>query len=511
MPAPQVPDRLFINGEWVAPAAGASRPSVDPFTSQPWATLPEADEADVRRAVKAAGDAFDGDWGRISGRDRRKLLLRIAEAISDRAEELALTESYDNGKLLREMRGQLDGLPDWYEFYAGLADKVRGATVPLSKSDFFGYTLKEPAGVCAAITAWNSPLLLLTWKLAPALAAGCTMVVKPSEHASASTLAFGRVLEEAGVPAGVVNIVTGGPQTGRALVGDPRVAKVSFTGSVDVGAQVGQAAIGDLKRVTLELGGKSPNIVFDDAPLDDAVNGAVAGIFAATGQTCAAGSRVLVHKDIHDEFTAALVERAAGIRLGDPLAEDTQMGPVAFQAQLEKVQHYIAIASDEGAELLSGGHRPNDAGLENGLFIEPTVLGHVDNRMRIARGGGLRACCRRDPLQRRGRRNSAGQRLVLWSRRRCLDRQRRPRAPHGEGVAGGHGVGQRLSNSQLRDALRRFRCEWHRSGERYRGDRGLLGGQSRLDQYRRCRCDTRPVSPGLVRGGRNHHAYQLDS
>jgi acyl-CoA reductase-like NAD-dependent aldehyde dehydrogenase len=385
MPAPQVPERLFINGEWVAPVEGASRPSVDPFTSQPWATLPEADEADVRRAVKAACDAFDGDWGRTSGRDRRKLLLRIAEAISARAEELALTESYDNGKLLREMRGQLDGLPDWYEFYAGLADKVRGATVPLSKSDFFGYTLKEPAGVCAAITAWNSPLLLLTWKLAPALAAGCTMVVKPSEHASASTLAFGQVLEEAGVPAGVVNIVTGGPQTGRALVGDPRVAKVSFTGSVDVGAQVGQAAIGDLKRVTLELGGKSPNIVFDDAPLDDAVNGAVAGIFAATGQTCAAGSRVLVHKDIHDEFTAALVERAAGIRLGDPLAEDTQMGPVAFQAQLEKVQHYIAIASDEGAELLFGGHRPNDAGLENGLFIEPTVLGHVDNRMRIAR------------------------------------------------------------------------------------------------------------------------------
>jgi (Z)-2-((N-methylformamido)methylene)-5-hydroxybutyrolactone dehydrogenase len=385
MPAPQVPDRLFINGAWVAPAEGASRPSVDPFTSQPWATLPEADEADVRRAVKAACDAFDGDWGRTSGRDRRKLLLRIAEAISARAGELALTESYDNGKLLREMRGQLDGLPDWYEFYAGLADKVRGATVPLSKADFFGYTLKEPAGVCAAITAWNSPLLLLTWKLAPALAAGCTMVVKPSEHASASTLAFGRVLEAAGVPAGVVNIVAGGPRTGRSLVGDPRVAKVSFTGSVDVGAQVGQAAVADLKRVTLELGGKSPNIVFDDAPLDDAVNGAVAGIFAATGQTCAAGSRVLVQKGVHDEFAAALVERAANIRLGDPLADDTQMGPVAFQAQLDKVQNYIKIASDEGAELLSGGRRPDNASLTDGLFIEPTVLGNVDNRMRIAR------------------------------------------------------------------------------------------------------------------------------
>ncbi|WP_218105173.1 aldehyde dehydrogenase [Micromonospora rhizosphaerae] len=380
-----MPDQLFINGEWVTPADGGSRPSVDPFTSKPWATLPEAGEADVRRAVDAAAQALDGEWGRTSGRDRRKLLLRIAEVITSKADELALIEAYDNGKLLREMRGQLDGLPDWYEFYAGLADKVRGATVPLSKPDFFGYTVKEPAGVCAAITAWNSPLLLLTWKLAPALAAGCTMVVKPSEHASASTLAFARVLEEADVPPGVVNVVTGGPETGRALVGHPSVAKVSFTGSVDIGSQVGQAAIADLKRVTLELGGKSPNIIFEDAPLADAVNGAIAGIFAATGQTCAAGSRVLVHKDIHDEFVAALVERAATIRLGDPLASDSEMGPVAFQAQLEKVQRYVEIATQDGAELLSGGRRPCSAELRDGLFIEPTVLGNVDNQMRIAR------------------------------------------------------------------------------------------------------------------------------
>ncbi|MGI5518043.1 aldehyde dehydrogenase [Streptomyces sp. CA-106131] len=383
--APEVPGQLYINGEWVAPAAEGTRPSIDPFTSKEWATVPEAGEADVRRAVDAADQALDGVWGRTSGRDRRKLLLRMADVISSRAEELALIESYDNGKLLREMRGQVDALPDWYEFYAGLADKVRGATVPLSKSDFFGYTTKEPAGVCAAITAWNSPLLLMTYKLAPALAAGCTMVIKPSEHASASTLAFARVLEEAEVPAGVVNVVTGGPETGRALVGDPRVAKVSFTGSAEIGAQVGQAALGDLKRVTLELGGKSPNIIFDDSPLEDAVNGAVAGIFAATGQTCAAGSRVLVHRDIHDEFVAALVERAANIRLGDPLANDSEMGPVAFQAQLEKVQRYIEIASADGAELLSGGKRPRDSHLADGLFIEPTVFGNVDNQMRIAR------------------------------------------------------------------------------------------------------------------------------
>ncbi|RAJ69624.1 aldehyde dehydrogenase (NAD+) [Streptomyces sp. Amel2xB2] len=384
-PAPQVPDKLYIDGEWAAPVAGGSRPSVDPYTAKPWATLPEADESDVSRAVGAAETALRGDWGRTSGRDRRKLLLRLADAIGSHAEELALTESYDNGKLLREMRGQLVGLPDWYEFYAGLADKVRGASVPLSKSGFFGCTVKEPVGVCAAVTAWNSPLLLLTWKLAPALAAGCTMVVKPSEHAGASTLAFARILEEAGVPPGVVNVVTGGPRTGQALVSDPAVAKVSFTGSVDVGSRVGRAAVGDLKRVTLELGGKSPNIVFDDAPLEAAVSGAVAGIFAATGQTCAAGSRVLVHKEIYDEFVAALVARAAAIRLGDPLEDGTEMGPVAFQAQLEKVQRYIEIASDDGAELLSGGRRPGEGALGDGLFIEPTVLGNVDNRMRIAR------------------------------------------------------------------------------------------------------------------------------
>lgn len=382
---PPVPDQLFIDGKWCPPTAAGGRPSIDPYTSKPWVTLPEADAADVERAVDAADRAFHGAWGRASGRDRRRLLLRIADAISAHAEELALTESYDNGKLLREMRGQLAGLPDWYEFYAGLADKVRGASVPLSKTDLVGYTVKEPAGVCAAITAWNSPLLLLTWKLAPALAAGCTLVVKPSEHASASTLAFARILEEADVPPGVVNVVVGGPETGRALVANPAVAKVSFTGSVDVGSQVGQAASRDLKRVTLELGGKSPNIVFADAPLEGAVNGVVAGIFAATGQTCAAGSRVLVHTDIYDEFVAALVERAASIRLGDPLASDTEMGPVAFPAQLEKVQRYIEIASHDGAELLSGGRRPHDSRLADGLFIEPTVLGNVDNQMRIAR------------------------------------------------------------------------------------------------------------------------------
>ena len=382
---PRVPDELFIGGQWRAPAAGGTRDSVDPYTGTPWTTLPEADADDVAAAVRAAGDALTGPWSRASGRDRSRLLLRIAEAIAANAEELALVESHDNGKLLREMRGQLDGLPEWYEFYSGLADKIRGASVPVSKPDFFAYTVRQPVGVCAAITAWNSPLLLLTWKLAPALAAGCTVVVKPSEHAGASSLAFAKVLEEAGLPPGVVNVVTGGAEVGKALVADPGVHKVAFTGSLEIGARVGAAAVGELKRVTLELGGKSPNIVFDDAPWDAALNGAVAGIFAAGGQTCAAGSRLLVQRGSYQKFVAQLVERARSIRLGDPLAADTEMGPLCFRAHRDQVGEYVDIAVREGGEVVTGGRAPSDPGLADGFFFEPTVIGNVTNDMRVAR------------------------------------------------------------------------------------------------------------------------------
>jgi acyl-CoA reductase-like NAD-dependent aldehyde dehydrogenase len=382
---PDVPGDLYINGSWRPPRDGRSLESVDPFTGETWVTLPRAGVADVRDAVEAADQAFRGSWGAASGRDRRKVLLSIASALEERAEELAEIESRDNGKLIREMRGQLSALPEWYEFYAGLADKVRGATVPLSKPGFFGYTLREPVGVCAAITPWNSPLLLLTWKLAPALAAGCTVVAKPSEYASASALAFGRVLDAAGVPSGVVNILVGGAEVGEALVNDRAVNKVAFTGSVEVGSHVGREAVGSLKRVTLELGGKSPNIVFDDAQLDQAVGGAIAGIFAATGQTCAAGSRLLVQKGIYGEFLEELSQRARQIRLGDPLDEGSEMGPLAFAKHLERVERYIGIATSEGATLVTGGRRPSDPDLQRGYFIEPTVFGDVSNGMRIAR------------------------------------------------------------------------------------------------------------------------------
>lgn len=379
-----VPNQLYIAGSWVDPVEGRKVDSVDPFTGSVWTEMPWATGADLDKALSAARVAQDSTWGQTAGRDRRKALLRIADSLAKHANELSVIESVDNGKLLREMAGQLDALPDWYEYYAGAADKIRGSYVPVAKPGFTAFTIREPVGVCGAITAWNSPLLLMAWKLAPALAAGCTMVIKPSEHASASTLAFGRVLQEADLPAGTVSILVGGPDLGRALTTDPRVDKISFTGSVPVGAAVASAAGAALKRVTLELGGKSPNIIFEDAPMEAALAGAVSGIFAATGQTCAAGSRLLVQASVYGEVVRALAERAASIRLGDPLLQETEMGPVAFAEHRTRIESYIEGAVQQGASVLCGGRRPTDPDLMNGMFVEPTILVDVDNGMTVA-------------------------------------------------------------------------------------------------------------------------------
>ncbi|HTE59125.1 MAG TPA: aldehyde dehydrogenase, partial [Solirubrobacteraceae bacterium] len=305
--------------------------------------------------------------------------------IADNAEPLARVESTDNGKLLREMRGQLRTVPEHYYYFAGAADKIQGDTIPSDKPNFLVYTRKEPVGVVGMILPWNSPILLLTFKLATALAAGCTVVAKPAEQTPASTLEFARLFDEAGFPPGVFNVVTGGAAAGRALVRHPCVDKVAFTGSTRTGISVMKDAADHLARVSLELGGKSPNIVFDDADLEAAGNGVVAGIFAATGQTCMAGSRLLVHRRVHDELVAQLVERARAIKLGDPLDPETEMGPVAFEEQLEKVQDYIRLGGEEGAELVSGGKRPRQGALGDGFFIEPTIFTHVDGGMTIAR------------------------------------------------------------------------------------------------------------------------------
>jgi (Z)-2-((N-methylformamido)methylene)-5-hydroxybutyrolactone dehydrogenase len=378
--------QMLIGGEWVDARSGASIDSVNPYTGKVWAAAPEAQGEDAAAAVAAAREAFDeGPWGTMTGRERSRLMHRLADLIEARAPEIARIESTDNGKLLREMNGQIAALPEWYRYFAGAADKIHGESIPTSKPNFFAYTRREPVGVCVGILPWNSPLLLLTWKLAPALAAGCVFIAKPAEQTPVSTLEFARLFEEAGFPPGVFNVVTGAADTGRALVRHPGVDKVAFTGSTETGKAVMRDAADHLARVSLELGGKSPNIVFDDADVDAATNGIIAGIFAATGQTCVAGSRLLVQEGIHDEVLGRVAERAKTIKLGDPLAEDTEMGPVAFSEQLDKIQEYISIGQGEGAQLVVGGVRPTTPELADGYFVEPTIFDAVTNDMRLAR------------------------------------------------------------------------------------------------------------------------------
>ncbi|XYJ91411.1 Acyl-CoA reductase [Cupriavidus necator] len=310
------------------------------------------------------------------------MLRKLGDLIARDAERLAEFEVQDNGKLLAEMSAQLRYLPQWFYYFGGLADKVEGTVIPLDKTGYFNYTRREPLGVVAAITPWNSPLMLLAWKIAPALAAGCTVVVKPSEFTSVSALELALLFEEAGFPAGVFNVVTGfGAEVGAPLVTHPMVRKVTFTGSDATGRAINQQCAAQFEHVSLELGGKSPNIVFSDANLDDAVNGAVSGIFAASGQTCIAGSRLLLQEDIHDVFVEKLLALASTAKLGNPMNASTQVGPITTPAQYEKVLSYIQIAQDEGAQLLLGG-KPASCG--DGWFVEPTIFARVSPEMRIA-------------------------------------------------------------------------------------------------------------------------------
>lgn len=373
---------------------GQSRPSGDgsvfrctnPFDGEEWAEVPLATADDVNAAVAAARRAFEeGPWSTSSPLMRAGLLRRLGDLITESAAELADVQVRENGKLIREVGDQAKALANHCYFFAGVAESPIGETLATSVPNMQAFTVREPIGVVAAITPWNSPLTLLMAKLAPALAAGCTMVIKPSEVTPVSTLVFARLITEAGFPDGVVNVVTGAGETGAALVAHPDVDKIAFTGSTAVGKKIAQIAAGRMARVSLELGGKSPNIVFPDVDLDNAVNGVMSGIFAATGQTCMAGSRVLVHEDIYDVFGKALAEKAAAIKLGDPRDPTSEMGTVASQAQYDKVLQYIEIAKAEGAVLAAGGTRPDDPALAKGLFVKPTVFTEVTNDMRIAR------------------------------------------------------------------------------------------------------------------------------
>ncbi|MFA7506413.1 MAG: aldehyde dehydrogenase [Burkholderiaceae bacterium] len=375
----------FIGGQYVDPLGGEWIDTVNPYSGEAWARIPNGCERDVDQAVQAARRAMtEGPFATMTATQRGKLMLKLADLVAANAQQLAEVEVRDNGKLYSEMKGQLDYHPEWWRYYGGLADKIEGAVMPIDKPDHFGFTTHEPIGVVGALTAWNSPLLFVAWKCAPAIAAGCAVVVKPSEFASASTLEFAALTKEAGFPDGVFNVVTGlGASTGSALVDHPDVAKITFTGSDATGARIYAQAAKTMKRVTLELGGKSPNIVFADCDLDKAAAGAISGIFAATGQTCIAGSRLLVQNSIREEFIERVAKLGATARRGDPMKPDTNIGPVTTPPQYRKILDYIDIARQEGARCILGGKPATDQ--PGGQFVEPTIFVDVTPDMRIAR------------------------------------------------------------------------------------------------------------------------------
>jgi len=375
---------LHIGGQSVPAASGATFTSMNPATGKDWAVFPDAGAEDVDRAVEAAARAFDdAAWRGLSPTRRGRLLMRFADEIGAHAEELAALETRQNGKLLREMTGQLRMVPEWLYYFGGLADKVEGSVVPLDRQSVLNYTVQEALGVVGIITPWNSPMLLTMMAVAPALAAGNAVVVKPSEVTSASIIRMAELAEHAGIPAGVVNVVTGGRETGERLVSHPYVAKVAFTGGSAAGRAIAGVVGSRLGSYILELGGKSPNIVFADAELDAAEAGVLAGIFAAGGQTCIAGSRLLVERPVYDDFVGRLVRRAQAIKLGDPTDLQTQMGPVATVQQLERISSMVESARRDGADVLAGGRRATVPELPDGLFYEPTILSGVDNESNV--------------------------------------------------------------------------------------------------------------------------------
>lgn len=378
--------QMLINGAWVDSVDGATIECVDPFSREIWATVPRGGDEDVDRAVAAARGAFDhGPWGAFSPLERAEMLRRLGRIIEDRAVELAELQVRENGKLLRELLSQAKLMANHCAYYAGLSEMPQGETTSISLPNVINYTLREPIGVVGAITPWNSPLLLMLWKVGPALAAGNTVVIKPSEVAPVSTLYFARLVVEAGLPSGVVNVVTGLGDAGARIVHSSEVDKIAFTGSTATGKDIAGIAGARLGRVSLELGGKSPNIIFKDADLQNAAKGVLAGIFGATGQTCMAGSRVLIEDEIYDAFVELVLEQVRAIRLGDPFDGASEMGTIGSESQYETVLAYVGLGIEEGATLLYGGGPPADrTGLGDGLFIEPTLFGDVTNDMRIA-------------------------------------------------------------------------------------------------------------------------------
>jgi acyl-CoA reductase-like NAD-dependent aldehyde dehydrogenase len=377
--------QLFINNEWRDAAAGHTIEVVNPATEDVIAEVASADRADVDAAVAAARAALDGPWGKLSARERGRLVWKIGEMLVERAADVARLETLHNGKPIFESRHiEVPAAAECFQYYAGWADKIHGETVPV-RGNFLTYTLREPVGVVAAIVPWNFPLLLTAWKVAPALACGNTVIVKPASQTPLTALALAEIAAEIGLPAGVINVVTGpGSSVGQTIVGHPGIDKIAFTGDTSTGRSIMKGSADTLKRITLELGGKSPNIVFPDADLDAAVRGATTGIFYGKGEVCAAGSRLLVDRSIRSEFIEKVAARARKLTPGDPLDPKTRLGAISSRKQLENDLRYIELAKTEGAQLVAGGGRA-DIGTGKGYFLQPTVFDGVTPEMTIAR------------------------------------------------------------------------------------------------------------------------------
>ncbi|MBV8868142.1 MAG: aldehyde dehydrogenase family protein, partial [Acetobacteraceae bacterium] len=381
------PKRLFIDGKWVEAASGKTFDTVNPSTGEVLAAVAEGDREDIDRAVEAARRAFTGPWGRFKPFERQNLLLRLADLVERDFEELAALDTLDMGAPISRTRGNRLRALGMLRYYAGQAVSIHGETIENSlPGEYVSFTLKEPVGVVGAIIPWNAPLSSTIWKIGPALATGCTVVLKPAEEAPLTPLRIAELCQEAGVPPGVVNVVPGyGETAGAALAAHPDVDKVAFTGSHLTGQKIIQASAGNLKRVSLELGGKSPDVVFADADLDAAVPGAGMAVFANSGQICSAGTRLFVERRIYDEFTARVAEYSKTLRVGDGRDPQTQVGPLVSAEQLDRVTGYLAIGRQEGARPLSGGERLTDGDMAKGYFVPPTVFADVKDDMRIAR------------------------------------------------------------------------------------------------------------------------------
>ncbi|WP_408586708.1 aldehyde dehydrogenase [Novosphingobium sp.] len=376
--------QLFIDGKWRPASSGETMPANNPYNQDVHAHVAVASASDVEDAVAAARRAFAEVWSKTTPGERAKLLNKVADLIDASSGRLAMLETTDNGKVIRETSTQMGYAARIFRYYAGWADKMHGDIVPLDQKDTLDLVIRVPFGVVACVTAWNSPVAILTNTLPAALAAGNCVILKPSEHASTTTIEVVKLCEQAGFPAGVVQVVTGAGDVGAALTTSTGIDKISFTGSAAVGRKIASVAGGNLKPVTMELGGKSPNIIFDDADFDRALVGALAGIFGATGQTCIAGSRLLVQRGIYDRMVEGLAARAGQIVMGDPRLPETEMGTAANEPQFDKILSFIEAAKHDGARLVAGGGRAEGPGLDKGFFIQPTIFADVRNDMKVA-------------------------------------------------------------------------------------------------------------------------------